>query len=343
MISRTSPVDLAAKRAFLGRPESYPGEGSGVEVIETHMSIVFLTDDRVYKLKKPVRLTFLDFSTLEARRRACHEEVRLNRRLAPDVYLGTTPLTADTSGELSLGGEGEPVDWLVVMRRLPREGLLDRALIEGRATEEAVGPVARLLVAFYAGAPPEPLEPEEYVARLRDEADENRRELLTHDSRVLGNEVRDVSSRLETFLEREAPLLQERVRQGKVIEGHGDLRPEHIHLGPPPAVIDCLEFKRSLRILDPVDELAFLSLECERLGGPEAGAVFLRIYRESTGDAPTDRLLAFYAAHRGLLRARIAMWHVANHVPDPARWTRRCNTFIELAATRARTLERRPG
>ncbi len=332
MIPRTLPVRLTAKVAFLRRPDSYPAGVSLVEAIETHMAWVFLAGERAYKLKKPVRYPFLDFSTLDARRHLCLEEVRLNRRLSPHVYLGTMSLTADDDRNLHLGGDGEPVEWLVVMRRLPRERMLDAALAAGRSSDARVEPVARLLADFFANAPPEPQQPEAYLARLREDVAENRSELLAHVSRDQQARVRSVARGLEAFLRRDAALLADRVRHGKVVEGHGDLRPEHVFLGPPPAVIDSIEFNRSFRILDPADELSFLGLELERLEAPGTGALFLRVYRERTGDNPPERLLAFYAAHRGLLRAKIAIWHLTDDVPDPYTWVRRCATYLKLAA-----------
>lgn len=335
MTSSYSTVDLPAKVAFLRRPESHGSGIDEVEDVETHMAWVFLAGRRAYKLKKPVRYPFLDFSTLEARRCDSEEEVRLNRRLAPHVYLGTTPLTVDDQGALRLGGDGAVVDWLVVMRRLPRHGMLDRAIREGRADDEALAPAAALLADFFARLPSEPVSPSAYVDRLRHELAENRRELLARGSDVPEARARQVADRLEAFLTGGAPLLEDRARRGRIVEGHGDLRPEHVFLGPPPAVIDCLEFNREFRVLDPLDELAFLGLECERLGTAEAGATFLRAYHERTSDAPAAPLLAFYAAHRGLLRAKIAIWHLADTVHDRSKWTGRCAEYLELAERHA--------
>lgn len=332
-------IDLAAKVAFLQRPESYPGNVSEVAAVETHMAWVFLAGDRAYKMKKPVRYPFLDFSSLEARRYDCEEEVRLNRRLSPDIYLGTVPLTLGRPG-LSLGGDADPVEWLVVMKRLPREGMLDRVITEHRVDDTEVTPAAELLAEFFARQPAEPLDPEAYVERLRHEVEENAAEILAHALR-LSPAVRTAADTLGAFLDQEAEILEDRVRSGRVIEGHGDLRPEHVFLGPPPAAIDCLEFERRFRILDPAQELAFLGLECERLGAPRIGRSFLRAYSSAARDSPPERLLAFYAAQCSLLRAKIAIWHLADDVPDPERWVSRCSTYLDLAGRHAhRALER---
>jgi len=329
--------DLEAKIAFLRRPESYPDEVPEVEAIETHMAWVFLAGQRAYKMKKPVHYPFLDFSTLEVRRQDCEEEVRLNRRLAPDIYLGIVPLTSAES-ELAIGGAGEPVEWLVVMKRLPRAAMLDSAIRERRANGTEILPAARLLADFFLRQPAESLEPEAYVARIREEVTENSAEILVHATR---SAIRKTTDALDRFLDEDARLLEDRVRDGRVIEGHGDLRPEHVFLGPPPSVIDCLEFERRFRILDSAHELAFLGLECERLGAPWVGPFFLRVYHTVARDCPPDRLIAFYAAHSALLRAKIAIWHLADHVPDPERWVRRCAVYLDLAARHARLCRER--
>ncbi|MDZ7780750.1 MAG: hypothetical protein U5R14_12575 [Gemmatimonadota bacterium] len=326
-------TDLAAKVAFLRRPESYPGNVPEVEAIETHMAWVFLAGDRAYKMKKPVRYRFLDFSTLEARRHDCEEEVRLNRRLSPDIYQGLVPLTSGLPG-LSLGGDAEPVEWLVVMKRLPREGMLDRVITDQRVDTAEVEPAAELLAEFFARQPAEPMDPEAYVERLRQEVDENATEIPAHAFR-LSSAVRRSADALRSFLDQEAELLGDRVRSGRVIEGHGDLRPEHVFLGPPPAAIDCLEFERRFRLLDPAQELAFLGLECERLGAPWIGRSFLEAYCSTARDFPPDRLVAFYAAHCGLLRAKIAIWHLEEDVPDPEHWVDKCSRYLDSATRHA--------
>ena len=143
---------LEAKVHFLSRPSSYPHRPDHVSAKETHMSWVFLAGERVFKLKKPVRYSYLDFTTLEARERYCREETRLNRRLAPGVYRGVVPLTCFATGAMALGGEGEIVDWIVEMQRLPADCMLDVRLKEGRVGEEDISHLAQVLADFYRRA-----------------------------------------------------------------------------------------------------------------------------------------------------------------------------------------------
>lgn len=327
-----SPVDLATKVAFLRRPDSYAERPSQVQAVETHMSWVFLTDAYAYKLKKPVRYPFLDFGTLEARRRDCEEEVRLNRRLAPDVYLGTVALTLTSRNILALNGGGVPIEWLVSMQRLPAELMLDQQLRLGRASTGALRDLARKLAAFYRAAPPVDWSAEEYRARLEQDVRSNHDQLLQPEFDLPRTAVEHVAARLLQLLHREPVLFGRRAAERRIVEAHGDLRPEHICLLPDPVVIDCLEFNRDFRLLDPVDELAFLAMECERLHAPFVSSILFEVYRAETGDDPPDQLVRFYASHRACLRAKLAVWHLRdaeNH--RTAHWQARAAHYLDLA------------
>ena len=161
------------KLAFLTQAAAYADGTRDVECIETHMAWVFLTDRHAFKLKKPVRYDFLDFSSVEARREDCVREIELNRRLSPDVYLDLVPLTVAADGLLALGGDGEIVDWLVKMRRLPREQMLDWQLEHGRPEPDALRPAALLLAEFYRNAPPLEIEPQTYLRDQQNAVREN--------------------------------------------------------------------------------------------------------------------------------------------------------------------------
>jgi aminoglycoside phosphotransferase family enzyme len=252
-------VPLADKVRFLASLGARPGQ-SEPEVVETHMSWVFLAGDRVLKLKKPVRTSFLDYSTLAAREFHCREEVRLNRRLAPGVYLGVVPLLLGEAG-LSIGrakGDGMVVDWLVRMRRLPRERMLDAAVVAGAVSTSDIDRLGERLVEFFRAAAPVQIDGASYVERFAASQAANKAVLMRPDFREEATRVA-----LEAFdraLPRHASALMRRAEDGHLREGHGDLRPEHVSLNGVPVVIDCLEFNRSLREVDPFDELAFLGL-----------------------------------------------------------------------------------
>lgn len=357
--TRTLERETARKVAFLSRRAAYPGEaGRGeVEVVETRASFVFLCGERVWKLKKPVCRPPLDLSTLERRRWNAEEELRLNRRLAPEVYLGLEPLVERADGGLALGGAGRVVDWLVVMRRLPAARTLERTILAGRVSDADLVRLGELLADFHGRAAPAEVTPEEHHARLVEGVQEDLRLLLRAELespraaacggagfegvglggagfRGMGRAAAErLGTELLAALAAGRRRFQARVEAGRVIEGHGDLRPEHVYLvRPRPLVIDCLEFSRPLRELDPADELAYLGLECERLGAPGVGARVLEVYRAARQGDPPAWLVAFYRRYRALRRARLALSHLEDADPrDPQRWRARCAEYLALA------------
>ena len=316
------------KVARLRDPGIYPDRPATVAVIETHFSWVFLTPSRVYKLKKPVRYHGLDFTTLAARRHNCTQEVALNRRLAPTVYLGVAALTRTAASGVEFDGPGTVLDWLVVMRRLPAVAMLDTATRAGAVDLTAVDRIAALLAAFYRNAAPAPLAPDAYRQRLAATLAENR-VVLGAAAGLDQPLVAALSAWQEDFLRVRPTLLGERA--GRLVDAHGDLRPEHVCLGPEPAIIDCLEFDAELRRLDPLDELAYLALECERLGAAHIGHRILAQYQTESGDRCPPELIDFYRAFRACVRAKIAIWHLADCTPgEREHWRQRARDYLEL-------------
>lgn len=324
-------IEFGAKLAFLRQPGAYPERPGQVTAIETHMSWVFLTERHAYKLKKPVRWEFLDFSTIVARRRDCEAELRLNRRLAADVYLDVVPLTAD-AGRLALAGKGAVADWLVKMRRLPRECMLDSLLARGGMRSADLQPLIALLARFYAAAGAVRDDAEAYLRRLRMSAQANAAALTAHPHRLPAERVGAILAAQMALLEREPELFRQRVRDGRIVEGHGDLRPEHVCLEAAPVIIDCLEFNRDFRILDCADELAFLALECERLGSEVLAEAIFDLYGEASGDRPPQRLVDFYKSCRACLRAKLALWHLRDGEAVAADgWVALARDYLALA------------
>lgn len=331
MIPRHGLVTTEAKVAFLMQPGAYPEPTRRVDALETHMSWVFLTDRHAYKLKKPVVYDYLDFGTVAARRRNCREELRLNRRLAPDVYLDIVPLAQREPGALRLAGPGEVVDWLVKMRRLPAAGMLDALIRHNRVCREHVRSLGDLLAGFYAQAQPIPMTAGEYRRRFEAGISANLRELTTRGGDLPVAQVQAIHTAQLDTLGRCAEQLGERATAGRIVEAHGDLRPEHICFDPQPVIIDCLEFNRDFRLLDPWDELAFLALECEHLGGAVVGQWVLETYGNATGDVPQPSVVHFYTSYRAALRAKLAIWHLREPVTDAPKWRQRARSYLDLA------------
>jgi aminoglycoside phosphotransferase family enzyme len=312
--------------------------GTAIELVETNMAWVVLAGPYALKLKKPVRRPFLDFGTLRARERACREELRLNARLAPDVYLGLDALQWDGRALALVAATARrpgsrTLDWLVRMRRLPRERMLDALIARGALGPAEVDALADALVAFYRAAPAAPPPDDGYVARFEREHAINRQVLC--DPRLgLAPRATAVLDRFGARLALEAPRLRARVAAGRVVDGHGDLRAEHVCLDGPPVVIDALEFSPDLRRVDPLDEAALLGVECEALGAPWVGPRVAARLATGLGDADGPALLPFYRAWRALLRARLALAHLADPSPrTPARWAPLAARFVAIAAT----------
>lgn len=330
--SRSPRATLQQKVEALTQPQAYPEKPHRIDTVQTHMSWVFLTEHHAYKLKKPVRHEFLDFSTLEARYLDCREELRLNRRLATDVYLELVPLGVDAYGQIRLEVQDQIIDWLLKMRRLPAERMLDNLIRTAQVQEADIRRVAQTLSRFYNEAALVPMVPAEYLARFERDVWDSRQELSQPEYRLPLDRVVRTAAAQQRFLERDHRLLSTRVLEGKIIEAHGDLRPEHIYLGTAPKIIDCLEFKRAFRLLDPVDELAFLAMECEQLGAATIESVLFACYTEMTGDRPPAKLVRFYKSCRASLRAKLAVWHLKE--PDvvmPAKWPEIAGRYLRLA------------
>jgi aminoglycoside phosphotransferase family enzyme/predicted kinase len=277
--------------------ESVPSRAA---VSETHAGIVFFVGDRAYKLKKPVDLGFLDFRSRAVRERTCHREVELNRRFAPDVYLGVADLR---------GPSGEPFDHLVVMRRMPAERRLSVLVRAGAPVSAALREVARRLATWHASAPRGP-----------DIAAEGTRDALRgrwvasfdqvrpfHGPALDPAEAAEIERLTLRFLAGRAALFDARIRAGRVLDGHGDLLAGDIFcLDDGPRILDCLEFDDRLRWLDGLDDAAFLAMDLERLGASGHAESFLGWYAEYSGDPAPASLCHHYVAYRAFVRAKVA-------------------------------------
>lgn len=331
--------DFEAKLKFLQMAKAYGESGPRPECIETHMSWVFLVGDRVYKLKKPVRFPFLDFSTLKAREFYCREEVRLNRRLAPGVYLGLMALqwregafslVPEARLQLPAAAPGETVDWLVCMQRLPADRMFNQLIAQGRVTPADIDALVAVLGAFYRAAPAVALSPNDYLARFQYGQAANREVLLRPQFRLPN--AAPAMDRLDAALLQGADLLRDRASGKRVLDGHGDLRPEHVCLLQPPVVIDCLEFNPQLRQTDPFDEIAYLSLECDLAGAPWIGQRLVSGCAVALEEQPRPALLHLYTAYRALVRARLSMAHLLDPEPrTPEKWPPLAGRYVACA------------
>lgn len=337
-------IGFAEKVDLLSRSSAYPHDAADLEIVETHMSTVFLVGAYAYKLKKPVRYDFLDFSTREVRLKDCRAEVELNRKLAPGIYLGVVPLSLKAGGNLELGGSGEPVDWLVKMRRLPVKRTLKYQIEHKLVEQSELKALARRMAEFYLQAPRQSIEPGAYLEHLTNQMLLNQRLLASSRFGMPKEQVNHLNSVQSVFLRQEDALFAQRIEDGRIVESHGDMRPEHIYLGANPIIVDCLEFNRTLRILDPVDELSFLAMECAFLGDADVGNLILREVITLTEDKFPDELVWFYACCRVCLRARLSLLHLDEQgVENADQWLHKAQVYLDLGTDYALKLERRLG
>src|SRR5437764_6793989 len=269
-------------------------------VHETHIGAIFLAGDRAYKLKKPVDLGFLDFTTRESRERACHREVELNRRLAPDVYLGVADVT---------GPDGSVCDHLVVMRRMPEDRRLSTLVQQGKPVQGTIRRLARQLAAFHAAAERGPhISADETRDAVRARWRDSFEQVHPFHCAVLATDTAiEIEALVEDFLAGRKALFDRRIAGGHVVDGHGDLLADDIFcLDDGPRILDCLEFDDHLRHVDVLDDVAFLAMDLERLGAPELSERFVRDYREFSGDPAPPALVHHYVADRAFVRVKVA-------------------------------------
>jgi aminoglycoside phosphotransferase family enzyme/predicted kinase len=292
----------------LRKPGAYPWRPDRVDVIETHVSWVFLAGNRVVKVKRPVRYPFVDHRTVEQRHHSCAEEVRLNRRLTTGVYLGVVPITRSGAG-FEVDGRGDPVEWATLMRRLLADRMLDVMIAANTVPPDLASLLAAVLIPFHcerASRCGEEGSPS--VSSLTAVITDNLDELRRFAGALLGpTHLALIDEAMRAFVGDQDSLLARRVADGWVRDGHGDLRAEHVCLEPSGdvQVFDCVEFSPAIRCADVASDLAFLLMDLDRLGVGSVATDLIDRYRDAGVELPGS-LLRFYRAHRALVRAKVA-------------------------------------
>ncbi|MFN9703623.1 MAG: AAA family ATPase [Planctomycetota bacterium] len=302
--------------AALASPACYPHAPADVRVLQTHLSVVCLAGDLVYKLKKAVTLPFVDFAPLAARRQACRDEVRLNRRLCPDVYLGTAALRRGADGEVRFapvgdddgGGGLADLDVAVVMRRLPQARMLDELLRVGAVAPAAIAALAAHVADFHARCerPAAAAAPASAELRARF-ADENFAQAQAlGDGALPARLLAAVAAASRAGFARLLPTLRARASAGHVVDGHGDLHARNVCMTAPPAIYDCIEFEPRFRIADVAADVAFLAMDLRYRGAPALARAFVDAYVARSGDGDLPALLPWLCSYRAMVRAKVA-------------------------------------
>lgn len=305
----TKETDIQKEKLieFLRTPETYPHNPDTVKLIQTHISYVGIAPPYVYKIKKPVNLGFLDFTTLEKRLFFCRKEVELNRRLCKDVYEGVVPISG-LDDALAVEDSSRIVEYAVKMKQLDADGFLHNRLLQDKVERQDLDRLAKHLKSFYLNQKSSPkIADNAYIARIRAPIDEN----FAQTERFVGDLIAEHAFRAiqqynEQFFCRFSPLLNHRRTSGRIVDCHGDLRLEHVHIDPENVrVFDCVEFNDRFRYTDVANEIAFLAMDLDFHGRRDLAAYFAEQMAECLDDPNLLRLLDFYKCYRAYVRAKV--------------------------------------
>ena len=301
-------IDYKKLKKDLLDPSSYPDKNKAIRLVETHISMVFIGDRYVYKIKKPVNFGFLDFTTLDKRRYYCKEEIRLNRRLAEDIYIELLPVVFDGKRyAIGMEEDAKVVDFAVKMRRIPEDRLMKEMFLNGNLRDEDLKSVAMLLSRFHLNADSgEGIEEYGLPSKIRINTDENFSQVepfigKTIDSWVF-NYIKDWT---EEFYKRNERLFYKRIEDKKIRDCHGDLHMEHVAFLKEPVIIDCIEFNSRFRFGDILNDMAFILMDMEFHGGWKEAERLWSYYMDLTGEQGMEELLCFYKVYRAFVRGKV--------------------------------------
>ena len=317
------------------KPEAYPEATERVELVQTQLSFIFLADRLVYKVKKPVNLGYLDYTTLENRRFYCHREVELNQRLCSDIYHGVVAITRHRDS-YSLEGQGRPVEYAVKMSRLPGDKMMDVLLRENRVSTEMIGRLAEKLAHFHRQAETGPeISAFGRLAVIRQNTEEN----FSQTEQYIGKAIpllqhRRIRDYTRNFIKDNAALFEGRVTGGRIRDCHGDLHTAHVCFSDGICIYDCIEFNDRFRYGDVASEVAFLVMDLDHHGRADLGRSFVNAYTELGQDEELKKLLNFYRSYRAYVRGKVACFklddpHISEEEKERALTSAR--QYFELA------------
>ncbi len=322
------------------RPETYPHRPSHITHLQTHISHIFLTGGLVYKVKKPIRYDFLDFSTLAKRGYFCRQEVKLNRRLTHNLYLGMARITEDKT-RLAVNGRGRVVEYAVLMREMPQDRMMNRLLAAGQVGGKEIKDLVRILVPFYGNAQTGgAVNQDGRVAVIRKNTEENFIETRPFVGKLVSpKDYQLVLRYTRRFIDQNHSLFEQRIAENRIRDGHGDLHSGNICLEPEIQIYDCLEFNHRFRYSDVACDLAFLAMDLDFYGYPVLSRLLVREYVGLAQDPEAKRLMNFYKCYRACVRAKIHSFASAeSEIPPKERGghRRQARRYFQLALTYAR-------
>jgi uncharacterized protein len=320
------------------KPDALPDPTKGVLLVQTHISLVFVADAFVYKVKKPVNFGFLDFTTFEKRAFYCRQELNLNRRLAKDIYLGVLPIRFDGKKYSMRSGKGDIVEHAVKMKRISEQRLMKSLYERGALTENHLRRLARALAAFHLHALRSPEidafgEPD----RFRINTEENFSQIHKYlGLSIKKNQLDALQDWTDRFSRTRRELFGDRIQRGKIRDCHGDLHMEHVCFSRNLSIIDCIEFNDRFRYSDTVADIAFLLMDLEFHGGKRYSAALWKHYRNFAAEGAVESLLDFYKVYRAVVRGKVNSFQVddpAISAEDKDRAVQRAKKYFSLACS----------
>ena len=304
------------------KPEAYLHKPQKIELAQTQMSFIFLTGDYVYKVKKPVDLGYLDYTTLEKRRFFCHQELELNRRLCPDVYLAVVPITESCqllAVSYHFEGKGKAIEYAVKMRQLPPERMMDVLLSQGKVTKEMIAKVAEKLVRFH-----QKTETNSKIAAFGklDTICRNCEENFSQTAKYIGLSIparkyEQLKSYTNNFINSNGSLFDKRLSTGRIRDCHGDLHAAHVCFTDDICIYDCIEFNDRFRYSDVASEVAFLAMDLDRYQRADLSKHFVTTYVKLSHDEELLKLLNFYKCYRAYVRGKVESFKLDDpYIPE---------------------------
>ncbi|MDR0371944.1 MAG: hypothetical protein LBI79_00035 [Nitrososphaerota archaeon] len=323
------------------KPETYPEPVSKIELIQTHISFVFLTEKYVYKIKKPVNFGFLDFSTLEKRHIYCEKELQLNRRLCPYLYLEVVSI--NKSGALRIGGDGETVEYAVKMRRLPQERLMVQLLQEGKIDNPILDRLAAIIANFHSEAQTSPeISAFGRLEIVRTNWIENFIQTQKYIDQTIPKNYYDfIQQKINNFMDKNEVLFEGRIADGRVRDCHGDLYSSNIFVTDQICIFDAIEFNDRFRYSDTASDVAFLAMDLDYQNQSALSNYFIKQYTAYSKDASLASMLPFYKCYRAYVRGKVVSFRIDDSnisVQDKATAITEASVYFRLAAEYAKSL-----
>lgn len=327
--------------AAMLNPQTYPEETGKIELIQTHISFVFLTEKYVYKIKKPVNFGFLDFSTLEKRKHYCEKELQLNRRLCPDIYLEVVSI--NKSDRLKIGGEGEVVEYALKMKRLPQECIMTRLLQEGKVDKKTIDEISAIVAKFHADAQTNAdITGIGGIKATKYNWEENFAQTTKYIGQTISKaDYEFIQTQINNFMTTNRALFEARMAEGRIRDCHGDLHSGNIFITPQICIFDAIEFNDRFRYSDVAADVAFLAMDLDYQNRADLADHFINQYLRYSNDAQLKRLLPFYKCYRAYVRGKVISFRLDDpHITaqDKQAATKDAQAYFKLALQYAKSL-----